>query len=211
MTAMAADPAAATAFGDLLIRAIDPDTALAAPWQAPSCSHSEDGLIIDNHGQSLLATGHVLVNLLGGRAGRKPIPFRVVGVREDHGLAGIALELGRYGIALAVDRSGEEIVGEVAIGSDPEALRRHHAAIVGEFTRHGRTVDATTFWNIYYRGNAGLDVDTPISRQHTGGTVLDVIRPGERITKQFTSEELHLLTDPDDLDNHNFAEFLVAH
>ena len=31
------------------------------------------------------------------------------------------------------------------------------------------------------------------------------------ITKQFTKEELHLLTDPDELDNHNLSSLIDTH
>lgn len=215
ITAMAADPAAATAYGDLLIAAIDSDTALAGPWHTPSRRVEDGVLVIDNHGQSLLATGHVLVNLLGAHATDAPTTFHIVGARADHALAGVALELQRYGILLDAEQqqdvAGDTIHGTIALAAQPQNLRDDYLATVRDFKRNGRTVDAETFWNIFYRGNAGLDADTPISRQHTGGTVLDVIRPGERITKQFSAEELHLLTDPDELDNQHFAALVAAH
>lgn len=173
-------------------------------------------LVVDNRGQSLLLTGHVLVNLLGSHAAERGAqPFEVVGVIEDRALAGLRLELRRYGILLDIEAcSGGEagapgsFSGTVRVGEDPLGLAEEYRAAMQEFLVDGRTVSATTFWNIYYRGNAGLDTDTPISRQHTGGTVLDVIRPGEQITKQFSVEELHLLTDPDELDNQNLAAYI---
>jgi len=212
MTAVAADPAAVSAFGDLLIAAIDPDTGRAAPWRAPAGRIEGGALVVDNHGQSLLATGHVLVNILGARATDAPTQIRIVGARADHALAGIALELQRYGIVLRneADAADDTISGALALAADPQELRSGYRAVTRDFQRNGRAVDATSFWNVFYRGNAGLDADTPISRQHTGGTVLDVLRPGERITKQFSAEELHLLTDPDELDNLRFAELLAA-
>ncbi|WGW13233.1 hypothetical protein LWF01_05555 [Saxibacter everestensis] len=228
VTSLVADLQAATAFGDLLISAIDPDTGKAPAWRAPSYSNADGMLVIDNHGQSLLATGHVLVNLLGSHAGDTPQRFEIVNAVADHALAGLQLELSRYGISLDLaeaDGTGTDAngtapdrtvtppthTGTVAISSDPETLKKEHRQAMYDFVVNGRTVDSRTFWNIYYRANAGLDVDTPISRQHTGGTVLDVIKPGERITKQFTSEELHLLTDPDELDNQNITDFIAAH
>lgn len=218
VTALIADLDAATAFGELLIKEIDPATGLAEPWRTPS-HHVDNGtLTINNHSHSLLTTGHVLVNLLGAQASKAqaegaPRRFSLRGGRHFEAVAGMELELKRYGITLTInpDASEDEISGTVRFGDDPDALKREYRDAIEEFLVHGRTLGAPTFWNIYYRGNAGLDVDTPISRQHTGGTVLDVIRPGERVTKQFTSEELHLLTDPDELDNHNIAAYIAAH
>jgi len=219
VTAVAADLDAATAFGALLIAAIDPDTARAAAWVAPT-SREEDGtLLVDNHGQSLLVTGHVLVNLLGAHAAGadRPRRFAIGGAIEDHALAGVRLELRRYGIELESESAGgagrtpATITGTVRLSTDPAASKAAHRETMCDFLEHGRTVSSDTFWKIYYRGNAGLDADTPISRQHTGGTVLDVIKSGERITKQFTKEELFLLTDPDELDNHHFSALIDSH
>ncbi|WP_309132575.1 hypothetical protein [Brevibacterium sp.] len=211
VTAMTANIEAATTFGDLLIESLDPKTGKAEAWQAPTHRFEHDVLVIDNLGQSLLVTGHVLVNLIGAHADSEPLRVEIRNVVPDHAVAGIQLELYRYGIVFDVEEKPDKFVGRVRKGDDPELLRSSYFATMGDFCATGREVDATTFWNIYYRGNAGLDVDTPISRQHTGGTVLDVIRPGERITKQFTSEELYLLTDPDELDNQNIAAFIAAH
>lgn len=220
VTAVVADPEATRAFGDLLVAAIDPDTALAAPWLAPELDEERGILRIDNRGQSLLLTGHVIVNAIGASAdGAGATDFEIVGVVEDHAMAGVRLELRRSGIDLdwkledgaagdGAEREGSRITGSFRIAEDPEALRAEYRETLAEFFAAGRTVDAGSFWNIYYRGNAGLDADTPISRQHTGGTVLDVLKPGEPITKQFSSEELNLLTDPDDLDNHDLAAFI---
>lgn len=210
-TAVAADERVAERFGELLLESIDAETALAGEWIAPTWLHRDGQLYIDNHGQSLLLTGHVLVNLIGSQATTAPLRFAIANVTDDHVLAGLTLELSRYGIALTVGATGEGISGRVHLAADTDSARSEYVRIHDEFLRLGRKLDSATFWNIYYRGNAGLDVDTPISRQHTGGTVLDVIRPGEKITKQFTSEELHLLTDPDDLDNQNLADFIATH
>ncbi|UOQ61807.1 hypothetical protein MUN76_07615 [Leucobacter rhizosphaerae] len=214
VTALVADPRVVTSFGELLISSIHPDTALAAPWEAPADQIDGTSLVVDNRGQSLLLTGHVLVNLLGAHADDGERRFVVRNVREDHAMAGVQLELQRYGIDLALepqDAASETITGTVRRARDPEAARALYRAATDAFMADGLTVSSSDFWNIYYRGNAGLDADSPISRQHTGGTVLDVIKPGERITKQFTSEELSLLTDPDELDNHRLSEFIDTH
>jgi hypothetical protein len=220
VTAMVADPEAATAFGELLIETIDPDTAEAPAWVTPTSRIDGDALLVDNRGQSLLLTGHVLVNLLGAHAAAAsgaPRRFAIAGAIEDHAMAGVQLELRRYGIRLEVEPGsggGEEwarIAGTVRLDNDPAASKAAYHEAMQDFLVNGRTLSAETFWKIYYRGNAGLDADTPISRQHTGGTVLDVIRSGERITKQFTKEELHLLTDPDELDNHNLSSLIDTH
>ena len=210
ITALVADLGAAPAFGDLLIRDIDPDTGRSVTWQAPNFDISDDVLVIDNRGQSLLVTGHVLVNMLGAHVDTSGRSFVIDNAEGDEVLPGLRLELKRYGIDLHVEQTSAGIVGAVRLGDDPQSLEREYRSAMHDFFVNGRTIEADTFWKIYYRGNAGLDVDTPISRQHTGGTVLDVIRPGERITKQFTSEELHLLTDPDELDNQNIADFIAA-
>jgi hypothetical protein len=220
VTAMVADLEAATAFGELLIETIDPDTAEAPAWVAPTSRIENGALLVDNRGQSVLLTGHVLVNLLGAHAAPAsgaPQRFAISGAIDDHAMAGVRLELRRYGIELEVeqgdagDRAPATITGTVRVGDDPAASKAAYRAAMQDFFENGRTVAAETFWKIYYRGNAGLDADTPISRQHTGGTVLDVIRSGERITKQFTREELHLLTDPDELDNHNLSSLIDTH
>ena len=209
-TALVADLRTATAFGELLMRDVDSDTGQAGPWHAPSREDGDEDLIIDNHGQSLLVTGHVLVNLLGAHADRRGRRFTIRNAQADCALAGLRLELQRYGIELHIEATAAEATGTVRLGDSPQAARQEYRAAMDEYFANGRTIEAEAFWKIYYRGNAGLDVDTPISRQHTGGTVLDVIRPGERITKQFTSEELHLLTDPDELDNQNLVHFIAA-
>lgn len=209
--AVAADTDAADAFGRLLTEAIDPGTAQSAPWTAPTAHRDEQGLVIDNHGQSLLATGHAIVNLLGALAGASIQAFRIDNVEADHAIAGIELDLARYGIELSIEREAPAISGRIRVGDNHGALVGRYRERIHDFLLNGRTISSTAFWNIYYRANAGLDVDTPISRQHTGGTVLDVIKPGEKITKQFSSEELHLLTDPDELDNRNFPEFIDTH
>lgn len=210
ITALVADIRAATEFGDLLMRDIDQDSGQPVTWRAPSSELSDGVLTIDNHHQSLLVTGHVLVNLLGAHAGRSGTGFVIRNVSTDYVLPGLRLELKRYGIALQIREAAEGIVGTIRSSDDTQQSRREYRAALDDFFVNGRTIEADGFWKIYYRGNAGLAVDTPISRQHTGGTVLDVIRPGERITKQFTSEELHLLTDPDELDNQNIAEFIAT-
>lgn len=210
ITALVADLRAAPAFGELLIRDIDSDNGRAGTWQAPNFRISDDVLVIDNRGQSLLATGHVLVNLLGAHADASGRSFAIDNAQADEVLPGLRLELKRYGIDLHIVQTTAGIDGTVRLSDDPQGLGREYRSAMNDFFINGRAVDAKAFWELFYRGNAGLDVDTPISRQHTGGTVLDVIRPGERITKQFTSEELHLLTDPDELDNQNIAEFISS-
>ncbi|WP_210604492.1 hypothetical protein [Brevibacterium oceani] len=209
-TALVADLRTATAFGELLMRDVDSDRGQAGPWRAPSSEDGDDSLIIDNHGQSLLVTGHVLVNLLGAHADRRGRRFTIRNAQTDHALPGLRLELHRYGIELDIEATAGEAAGTVRLGDSPQIARQEYHTAMDEYFANGRTIEAEAFWKIYYRGNAGLDVDTPISRQHTGGTVLDVIRPGERITKQFTSEELHLLTDPDELDNQNLVHFIAV-
>lgn len=208
--AVAADSKAAEAFGRVLIDTIDPDTAKSAPWTAPTSRLEDEGLTIENHGQSLLVTGHVIVNLLGSYARTQVQVFQIRNVTPDHAVAGIELELARYGIELRIEGEAPTITGRIRLGGEPEALVAGYHQCVDDFLATGRIVDASAFWNIYYRANAGLDVDTPISRQHTGGTVLDVMKPGEKITKQFSSEELHLLLDPDDFDNQNFIELTAT-
>lgn len=221
VTAMVADIEAATSFGELLIETIDPDTAEAAAWVAPTSRMENGSLLVDNRGQSVLLTGHVLVNLLGAHAAAAASGtrqrFEISAAFEDHAMPGVQLELRRYGIELEVEpsngggRASATITGTVRVGEDPAASKAAYHEAMRDFLENGRTVTAETFWKIYYRGNAGLDADTPISRQHTGGTVLDVIRSGERITKQFTKEELYLLTDPDELDNHNLSSLIDTH
>lgn len=211
VTTVVADVRAATAFGDLLLAAIDPETGKASAWRPPTAEVRDGALVIDNHAQSLLVTGHVLANLVGGIASGEPQRFSIERVVADHCLPGLELELARYGITFTAEEQDGVVTGSVYRAADPEDLKSRHRSAMREFLVHGKTVDARTFWNIYYRANAGLDVDTPISRQHTGGTVLDVIKPGERITKQFTNEELHLLIDPDELDNQNLADFIASH
>lgn len=207
ITALVADLRAASTFGELLIRDIASENGSAIMWQAPSFGMRDDILAIDNHRQSLLVTGHVLVNLLGANANTLGRSFVIDNAEADEVLPGLRLELKRYGVDLHIEQTAAGIVGTVRLSREPQQLEREYRSAMNDFFVNGQTIGAETFWKIYYRGNAGLDVDTPISRQHTGGTVLDVIRPGERITKQFTSEELHLLTDPDELDNRNIAEF----
>lgn len=208
VVSLVADLRAAQSFGRLLLRDIDAETGQAPKWAPPGLDHHKGGLIVDNQGQSLLVTGHVIVCLLGAKATRHGRAFKMTNLAVDHCLPGLQLELARYGVDLRAEEQGGEVVGTIHLAEDPEPLRRRHQSALTDFLVHGRTIPADTFWNIYYRANAGLDIDTPISRQHTGGTVLDVIRPGERITKQFTSEELHLLIDPDELDNQNILDLI---
>ncbi|WP_113904818.1 MULTISPECIES: hypothetical protein [Brevibacterium] len=211
ITAVAADIEAAAVFGNLLIETIDPQTGRASAWRPPSYTVENGDLVVDNHGQSLLVTGHVLVNLIGAHSASSPIRVVIRNAAADHAVAGIRLELQRYGIVFDDVGRSDPIIGTARRSENPIPLQTSYHDTISDFCIAGKDVDARTFWNIYYRANAGLDVDTPISRQHTGGTVLDVIQPGERITKQFTSEELHLLTDPDELDNQNIAAFIAAH
>lgn len=218
VTALVADERVVSTFGTLLVDSIDPDTAQAAPWVAPESRVDGETLRIDNHGQSVLLTGHVLVNLIGAHVDDGVQRFEIGNVVEHHAMSGVRLELWRYGIDLeftvveSVGANGTTtITGTAHRAADPSTLQREYREALHGFLVEGRIVASEDFWNIYYRGNAGLDADTPISRQHTGGTVLDVIKPGERITKQFTSEELSLLTDPDDLDNHRLSEFIDTH
>jgi len=207
--AIAADPDCADAYGDMLIRNIDGQSGTAQPWLNPIMKSSGQDLFIDNRGQSLLLTGHVLVNFLGGSAHPTPVRVRIENVTSDHAVTGIQLELERYGIEFEVVENSNAIVGRLVASNQPGFLQDEYAEAKAKFLKHGQRVSSRTFWNIYYRASAGLDVDTPISRQHTGGTVLEVIRPGERITKQFSLEELQLLSDPDDMDNQNLAEILA--
>ncbi|WP_431493138.1 hypothetical protein [Glutamicibacter sp.] len=207
--AIAADFDCADAYGDLLIRSIDGQSGTAQPWLPPITVSRGHEITIDNREQSLLLTGHLLVNILGGRATRTPVRVRIENATSDHAVAGIQLELKRYGVEFEVAESGESISGSVSASAKPDELKTQYAEIKEQFLEQGQRVSARTFWNIYYRASAGLDVDTPISRQHTGGTVLEVLRPGEQITKQFSLEELQLLSDPDDMDNQNLAEILA--
>lgn len=213
ITALLGSPAAADAFGNLLAAAIDGQTGAAASWRAPSWRTEDGTLLVDNHGQSLLATGHVLINLLGAH-GRTGAAFRIAGVRTDHALAGLRLGLARYGLHLDVPEAGEgaretgEVLsGTVAPAADRAATSARYWQEMAQFMHDGLAIPAQSFWNVYYRANAGLYPDTPISRQHTGATVKDVLQPGQELTKQFSEEELLDLADPDDADNQNAEHF----
>src|SRR5690606_17046527 len=137
------------------------------------------------------------------------------GLRTDHALAGLRLGLARYGLHLDVPESGGDGAGEtgrslsgtVTPAADPAAAVSQYWQEMAQFMHDGLAIPAQAFWNVYYRANAGLYPDTPISRQHTGATVKDVLQPGQELTKQFSEEELLDLADPDDADNQNAEHF----
>lgn len=193
------------AFGKLLNTIIDGETGEAPEWRKPSYTHHRDTLIIDNHGQSLLSTGHVLVNLIGAHAAPSSVTFRIDCVQADEAVEGLRLGLARYGVQLTAEISAGAVVsGSARRLEDPSQLEKQYWNALDSFMQDGLRVSAQTFWNIYHRGNVGLYPDTPISRQHTGATVMDVLQPGQKLTKQFSEEELLALTDPDDADVQDF-------
>lgn len=207
ITALLDSTEAPEAFGALLNSAIDSNTGRAQEWRPPFCTLQEGVATVDNHGQSLLVTGHVLINLLGALAAQGSIAVTMKNLQVDEALAGLTLGLARYGVVLTAEQEGETITGTVCQADKPEQLKKRYWQAMDAFMHDGLTIPAQTFWNIYYRGNAGLYPDTPISRQHTGATVRDVLRPGQKLTKQFSEEELFALTDPDDADNQDAQNF----
>lgn len=201
VTALLGSRKTSETFSILLNAAIDGETGKGPKWFRPTYSFHEQSLNIDNHGQSLLMTGHVLVNLLGAYANRSITRFAIRNVKPDEALRGLKLGLGRYGIELTVEDSAADVIGTIQMVNEPEPLKRAYSEALDNFIHNGFRVSSKAFWGLYYRSNAGLYPDTPLSRQHTGATVKDVLQPGQVLTKQFSEEELLFLMDPDDADN----------
>lgn len=201
VTALIGSTRVAEVFADLLSTAIDGTTGEGATWNKPTYTSKGDVTHIDNHGQSLLATGHVLVNLIGSLATRQPTSFSIRNVQPDEALEGMKLGLARYGLELFVEHTNEEITGTLRKASTHGGVEQTYWNALDKFMRNGATIPFQTFWTIYYRGNAGLFPDTPISRQHTGATIKDVLQPGQKLTKQFTDEDMAVLMGPGDVDN----------
>lgn len=209
ITALIGSARVPEAFATLLSSAIDGSTGEGSEWKQPSYTCEDHFTNIDNHGQSLLSTGHVLVNLLASRATQQSTRFVIQNVRPDEALEGMKLGLARYRIELAVEHRNGEVTGTLHRDITSGSLEQRYWDALKRFVYHGAVIPSQTFWTIYYRGNAGLFPDTPLSRQHTGATIKDVLKPGQKLTKQFSEEDLAVLMDPDDIDNKNLQTSIM--
>ena len=203
IAALLASPDAIAAFGRVLAGLSSHQ------WTAPTQTLSVGdarGIELDLHGESLLVTGHIVVNMLAAVATDDGTRVTLVDVQADNALEGLSLALGRYGVdASVVNMTESSVVIDVRTGLDGGAER--YADALGRMITDGIDLPAQTWWDVYFPSNAALYTDTPISRQHTGASVADVHLPGQNLTKQFAAEELVGLFDPDDADNQDTAFF----
>ncbi|MDR6688925.1 hypothetical protein J2Y41_004523 [Arthrobacter sp. 1088] len=196
LTAVLSDPTVIGSFGQVLAKLLDAEGS-APSWKKPVHSFEGQTLVVDCKGQSLLAVGHVVLNLIAGTATREGIPVRLSGVSEDAAAGGLELGSARYGIAL--DRhpsTAGELNFTATLGNGEANLPAKYQEALDRLMRDGVEVAAQDWWSVYYPSNAGLYPDTPLSRQHTG-TVKDVYVPGQRLTRLFEADELESFSDPD--------------
>lgn len=208
ITALLGDRTAVEAYGALLARSLDSVGEVRRPWAPPAFQVQESGVDVDAAGQSLLVIGHVLVNLVSALA--SPAGTRVVirNLNHDRAMPGLVLGLNQYGINCeVVSEEADSVVVEVRTSSQPEELTVRYTAALDGYIREGVELPTQTWWDIYFPSHAGMYPDTDISRQHTG-TIKDVYKPGQVLTKQFHVDEVLALDAPDNRDESAF--FLAA-
>jgi hypothetical protein len=210
VAAIASDPAAVADFGAVLAAGLDAE-GKAGPWRRPVADLTSDRPRIDCHGQSLLLVGHSLANLLAAVAAAGEREIEIASVVPGHALEGLRLVLGRYGVEAGVEELGEQSFRlRLVRPADPERNKGAYREAISRFVRSGLELPAQIWWNVYFPSNAGLYPDTPISRQHTGTTLADVVLPGQQITRHLGHEELMGSADPDDADHRNASYFAQA-
>jgi hypothetical protein len=208
ITALVADPAAVDAFGSVLARSLDSEGEVRRPWATPTYTPHEGELAVDAKGQSLLVVGHVLFNLVGAHASSDGTRVRIQHVRPDTAVPGLLLALNQYGLDGEVVTEGVDSIALVVRTSErPDELRARYETALDRYVRDGLDLPAQTWWNVFYPSHAGMYPDTDISRQHTG-TIKDVYKPGQVLTKQFDPEEVLGFDAPDNRDESAF--FLTA-
>lgn len=209
VAAVLAAPAAIDAFGRVLSERLDGDRPT-REWAPPTLRRGVTTHELTFGGESLLLTGHIVVNLLGALATTGAARVALRDVQLDDALGGLALAVGRYGVQLSVIEAGDtSAIVEVRPGNIGGA--KHYEEQLQRILLDGVAVPAQTWWDVYFPSNAALYPDTPISRQHTGASVADAHVAGQSLTKQFAAEELAGLVDPDDADNQDTAFFTGAH
>jgi hypothetical protein len=203
VTALLADPAAVDAFGAVLARSLDAE-GNAGPWTPPAFTLKDAEAVVDAGGQSLFVLGHVLVNLLGGLASPAGTRVTIEDVSPDFAVPGLVLGLNQHGIECQVSREDADcIVVVLRTSTTPDELTARHTRAMDRFVREGLDLPAQTWWDVFYPSHAGMYPDTDISRQHTG-TIKDVYKPGQVLTKQFHPEEVLALDAPDNRDESAF-------
>jgi hypothetical protein len=202
IAALLGSPHAISAFGALLKVKLDGD-GNASQWKHPKVNLDLAEPQVDCQGQSMLVVGHTLVNLLGSLSmSQRRKVVTISEVSPDHGVQGLQLALARYGVESEIVAATENSLSIVVRRSEnPEVTMDRYTKAFERFVTTGLEVPAPTWWNVYFPSNAALYPDTPISRQHTGATVVDVVVPGQKVTRQLAPEELLGVTDPDDADN----------
>lgn len=207
VTALLADPSAVGAFGAVLARSLDRE-GNAPAWQVPAARHERGDLVVDGRGQSLLVLGHLLVNLLGSVASPGGASVTIRQVTADEALPGLVLALNQYGIeADVVADSDDSVVLTVRTSTTPERCTARYVKAMEGFVRDGLDLAAQDWWDVFYPSHAGMYPDTDISRQHTG-TIKDVYKPGQVLTKQFHPDEVLAFDAPDNRDESEY--FLSA-
>lgn len=208
VTALLADRSAVEAYGALLARSLDSAGDVRRPWAPPVFQVHEAGVDVDAGGQSLLALGHVLVNLVGALASPAGTRVALRSLSPDSATPGLVLGLNQYGIDCEVlSEDADSVVVEVRTSTQPEELTLRYTTALDRYVREGIDLPTQTWWDIYFPSHAGMYPDTDISRQHTG-TIKDVYKPGQVLTKQFHPDEVAALDAPDNRDESAF--FLAA-
>ncbi len=208
VTALLADPAAVEGFGAMLARSLDGEGTVRRPWAAPAFTRNDGEVVVDAGGQSLLAVGHVLVNLIGAVASPAGTSVTIDRVTADSATPGLVLGLNQYGIECEVVRESDDSLVVVArTSTTPGQLTARYDTALDRLLREGLKLPAQTWWDVFYPSHAGMYPDTDISRQHTG-TIKDVYKPGQILTRQFHPEEVLSFDAPDNRDES--AYFLAA-
>lgn len=148
-------------------RSHDSAGALSTAWRSPTVVTEESGeIVVEAHGVSALLVGHVLANLAAAHPDARIVVRSLLDADLVTGLTPLLARLGRE-LHVQPASPGSDGVTVLTTG----ALEGRANDLLGRLA-DGVDVSAQLWWNLYYPSNLALSLDTPVSRRHTGASLL---------------------------------------